>query len=223
MSITALNSAITAIRGLLSDLEDSRISGDEAIIGSGFILTSLPKEVKRKDVYGGLEGARGYDRVKADMSKATTVAKIYGNGLGKDKEEIVRVLVGDDGMARAKGWRRLYDAFTAKVKPGEWTPQEAWNRVQEGWMHPRYSKETEKSGSKRHLIVEAETGERFDDWAGTQDMDADLGVTALLDSQEDVVDSDLARSIHEYLGAGGNAAVLEARIRAMTARIKSEG
>jgi len=221
--LTALNEAITSIRYLLGELEDARIGADVAKLKMGFVMAKLPKGITRKAVHEGLEGARGYDKVKADMSKAATVATIYGIGLGRTPEEMVEVVIGEDGKPLSKGWRRLYDAYTAKVKPGEWTPNEAWERVRDGWMHSRYQKvEAAPASTRRHLVVTIETGERFDEYAQSVELDTDTAVQSLLDAQEDTVPVDIARAVKEYLGAGGLEAALEARIRAATAKVKAQ-
>lgn len=222
MSLTALNTAITSIRALLHSLEDANVNADQAKIEMGFVMARLPKEVTRKSVHDGLKGARGYDKVKADMSKATTCATVFGIGLGKDAQDMVEVVRGADGKPLSKGWRRLYDAYTDKVKPGEWTAQVAWEQVQSGWLHPRYSKEKEaaSASTRRHIVVTVETGERFDGYLKETDLDSDTAVVSLLDAQDDTVPMAIARAVKEFFGAGGVEAVLEARIRAATAKVK---
>lgn len=220
MASSELNSVLSRMQQELNSLEEARIDIDTATLNMGVILATMPKEVTRKSVFEGLDGARGYDQVKSNLSKSATVATVFILGLSKEVRDCVTILRDPSGKGQAKGWRRLYDVYTSKVKPGEWTAQEAFDRVAAGWQHERYTKETPEAPGKRHIVVSQDVYERFEGWANGADSETTL--IGLMDNADLGVSPAIAAVVGEYLGAGGTEPALVVRIRAAAGKIRAE-
>lgn len=214
-----LREVVTVIRRLLGDMEDAKVSQDECMASIGLVLARRAKGVPAKEIHQELTGCRGYEKVKADMSKAATVARVFILGLGKTTTDVAQV-VKKDGKPVGKGWRRLYDVYTEQVKTKRWTASEGWTQVELGWQHPRYKK-TPVTNGKRHLVIEKETGERFDQVAGGTD--ADTVMNDLLDLSDNRLDSGLVAAVMEYEAAGGTQAALAILVRGRTVKLQAGG
>jgi hypothetical protein len=218
MASSELNSVLSRMQRELNSLEDGRISIDTATLNMGVILATLPSDVTRKSVFEGLDGARGYDQVKSNLSKSATVATVFVLGLSKEVSECVSILRDPSGKGVAKGWRRLYDAYTSKVKPGVWTAEEAFAQVAAGWQHERYSKEVETPG-KRHIVVSQEVFERFEGFLDGADNETAL--ISLMDTADVGVSAAVGAAVAEYIGVGGTEPALIHRIRAAAGKLRA--